>query len=144
MNIEMILEKILEKKDLFYVFIELPEFWEVRAEGLYGAVYNKNEKQAMIYFKDPIDLRLVERVEWLNASKEVYKIDYYGNYGYAYCKAYLDEGKIVSKSYFSKAYEEKIQVNLSNGVVTVYDRGQVSRIYHSEEEFVEYYKSICE
>lgn len=32
---------------------------------------------------------MVEHVEWLNDNQEVYKIDYYGNYGYAYCSAFF-------------------------------------------------------
>ncbi len=139
MNIESIIAKHVEKKDVFYVFMDLPEFWEVRPDGLNGAIYNKNEKVAMIYFKNPIELRYVERVEWLSVTKEVFKIDYYGDFGYAYCTAYFHEGKMVSKSYFSPEHEEKLQLNLSNGVVTLYDKGKVSKLFHSEEEFVEYY-----
>ena len=142
MNIETIIGKYLEKKELFYVFLEVPRYWEIRAEGIWGAVYNKNEKKAMIYFKEPIDLRMVERVEWISGNDEIYKIDYYGEYGYVYCTVFLDEGKIVSKSYYNKNHEEKLQKNISNGVVTTYNQGCISKIFHSEEEFVEYYKEM--
>lgn len=143
MNIETIIEKHLEKKELFYVFLDLPKFWEVRAEGLWGAIYNKNQKMAMVYFNNPIDLRMVERVEWLTSNQEVYKIDYYGNYGYAYCTVFFDEGKMVLKSYYTKEHEEKIQINLTNGVVSLCDQGHISRMFHSEEEFVKYYNDIA-
>lgn len=142
MSIETIIEKNLEKKELFYVFLDLPKFWEVRNEGMLGAIYNKNKKIATVYFNNPIDLRMVERVEWLSDCHEVYKIDYYGNYGFVYCTAFFDEGKMVSKSYYNEAHEEKIQINLSNGVVTLYNQGCISKIFHSEEEFVEYYKEM--
>lgn len=142
MNIETIIEKYLEKKELYYVFIDLPLYWEVRAAGVWGAVYNKNQKMAMIYFHDPVDMRMVERVEWLTDKQEVYKIDYYGKYGYPYCVAYFDEGKMVSKSYYTKEHEEKLQVNLSNGVVSLYNQGCVSAIFKSEEEFIKYYNEM--
>ncbi len=144
MTIDAIYEKYLDKKDIFYVFIDLPEFWEVRPDGLNGAVYNRNEKVAMIYFKNPIDLRLVDRVEWLSPTEEIYKIDYYGDYGYVYCTAHLEDGKIVTRSYFSPEHEEKILLNYSNGVVTLFDKGQVSKIFPSEEEFIRYYEEKVE
>lgn len=142
MNIEALCEKYLEKKDIFYVFLDLPEFWEVRADGLNGAIYNKDEKVAMIYFKAPIDLRFVDRVEWLNETKDVYKIDYYGDFGYAYCQACMENGQVVTKSYFSPQYEERILLNYSNGVVTVFDGGKISKLFSSEDEFMKHYNEI--
>lgn len=142
MSIESIFEGKLEKKDIFYVFIDLPDFWEVRADGLNGAVYNNDQKSAMIYFKQPIDLRLVDRVEWITDSGEIYKIDYYGDFGYPYSVAYLEEGKVVTKSYFTPEHEEKIQINYSNGVVSLYDKGHVYRNFESEEEFIRFYDEI--
>lgn len=56
---------------------------------------------------------------------------------------FFDEGKMVSKSYYNKEHEEKLQIDLSNGVVILYNQGCISRMFHSEEEFVKYYdKSI--
>lgn len=143
MNIETIIEKYLEKKELYYVFIDLPKFWEIRAAGKWGAIYDKNIKKAMIYFHNPIDMRLVERVEWLSDSQKVCRIDYYGNYGYPYCTAFFDKEKMVSKSYYTKTHEEKLQINLSNGVVVLFDKGCISKIFESEATFVEYYKEMA-
>ena len=122
----------------------MPDFWDVRADGFDGAIYNQARKVAKIYFKEPIIQRIVDRVEWFSSNKEVYKIDYYGSYGYPFCTALLDEGKIVSKSYYSPNKKELIQLNVSNGVVSVFENGTVSNLFHSEEEFVKYYCETME
>lgn len=150
MNIESVFKEYvyqkegikLEKKDIFYVFIELPELWEVRSDDLNGAVINRNQKMAGIYFKEPIIERLVDRVEWYNSMQNVYRIDYYGDYGYVYCEAFLNNGVVVSKSYYTPEHKEIIEHNISNGVVSLYENGSVFKLFHSDADFVEYCQEL--
>ena len=68
---------VLKEKDRYYAFIDIPQYWSVRADGLNGAIYDNKTKKANIYFKNPIEKRMVSRVEWIdrNNTKEVSKFD---------------------------------------------------------------------
>lgn len=72
---------VLKEKDRYYAFIDIPQYWSVRADGLNGAIYDNKTKKANIYFKNPIEKRMVSRVEWIDRNNTVYRIDYYkGSY----------------------------------------------------------------
>lgn len=126
---------IVNEKDLFYVFINVPKFWEIQAEGVNGAIYSCGIKKANIYFKEPLENRNVHRIEWLTDKGKICKIDYYGKYGYAYCSVFIREDRIVSKSYYTSEHVLVIHINDSNGVVSLYDKGHVSALFSSEKEF---------
>lgn len=68
---------VLKEKDRYYAFIDIPQYWSVRADGLNGAIYDNKTKKANIYFKNPIEKRMVSRVEWIDRNNTVYRIDYY-------------------------------------------------------------------
>lgn len=124
------------EQDLYYAFIETPPFWEVQAKDGDGVVIYQGKIKAMIYFRYPYEKRLVQRVEWLSETGVVYKIDYYNRYGWVYCTAFAnDEGDIISKSYYNSKRQELINVNVGNGRVLTYENGQVSKIYHTIEDF---------
>ena len=59
---------VLKEKDLYYAFIETPQYWSIRADGVNGAIYDNKTKMANIYFKNPIEKRMVSRVEWIDAN----------------------------------------------------------------------------
>ena len=40
----------LVEKNLFYNFIDLPEFWEVRLTGWTGGIFDMGREKAKIYF----------------------------------------------------------------------------------------------
>ena len=131
--------KTLLQKDLYYAFVETPEFWQIKAEGGNGAIFDMGVKKANVYVRPPYEKRYVERVEWLNEAGCVYRIDYYNRYGYVYCRAYLDNnGAIESKSYYTSSNEEIININGNNGIVTLFEHGCVSNIFPSTKEFEEY------
>jgi len=131
-------EKKLKLKDLFFVFIDVPPYWEVRADGLNGAIYDMGEKKATIYFKEPIMNRNIHRVEWLSENGQVVRIDYYNRFGYVYCREYFNEdGKKISKSYYTSENKEVININFSNGVVCEFNDGCVCAVYTSEAELIQ-------
>lgn len=82
---------VLKEKDRYYAFIDIPQYWSVRADGLNGAIYDNKTKKANIYFKNPIEKRMVSRVEWIDRNNTVYRIDYYNKYGYMYCSENVSE-----------------------------------------------------
>ncbi len=125
-----------KEKDIFYVFLDIPEFWEIRPEGVNGVLFNRGKKVATIYFKEPIEKRNVQRIEWNTEQGSIYKIDYYCKYGFHYCSAYIRDNDFVeAKVYYTSDHKELINVNCSNGVVTLFENGQVVSLFSSVEEF---------
>lgn len=53
--------KFRKKRELYYDFIEVPAFWEIRAAGSQGAVYDMNCKKADI-LAQPREKRSVQRL----------------------------------------------------------------------------------
>lgn len=37
---------VLKEKDRYYAFIDIPQYWSVRADGLNGAIYDNKTKKA--------------------------------------------------------------------------------------------------
>ena len=73
-------------KELHNAFLDIPPYWHVMVEGVLGAIYDMDKKKATIYFREPKNKRVVERVEWLTDSGYVCKIDYYNQYGFVGCR----------------------------------------------------------
>jgi len=133
----LMLEKTTpQEKRLFHAFLELPEFWEVRSDGRRGAVFNMGVKQAYIYYQNPEQERIVERVEWLEKDGRVFRTDFYNCFGYVFSSSYFSsEGKPVMKAFYTSEHEEIINVNYSNGTVLLFENGKVKQVFHTEEEF---------
>ena len=109
-------------KDVYYAFVTMPKFWEVRAMGINGAIYDMGEKKADIFFREPIERRLVQRVEWYDRAGSIYRKDYYDRYGNVYRTDWTEQGKVSIKSYYTSAHQEVICANQSNQVITFRDR----------------------
>lgn len=133
-------EEILEEKDLFFDFIEVPEFWEIRAVGLYGGIYDMGCKKADIYFTDPIEKRNVKRVEWCMENGWKYKIDHYNKYALKYASEFLDiDGNVESKVFYSGRNQEMVVEQPQNDVVTLLEGGKTRAFFVSYAEFLAYY-----
>lgn len=129
--------KLLEKKEVFYAFVDLPEYWSVRPAGENGAVFDMGKKKADVYFQSPKLKRNVHRIEWLADNGRVFRKDYYNSYGFVYCMEYLDENEnVISKGYYTSAHEEVININCSNGIVSLFEQGCLKKIFSSVEIFL--------
>lgn len=93
---------VLKEKDRYYAFIDIPQYWSVRADGLNGAIYDNKTKKANIYFKNPIEKRMVSRVEWIDRNNTVYKVDYYNKYGYMYCSENVSGGNVTVREFYDR------------------------------------------
>ena len=134
-------QEVLEKRELFYDFLEVPEYWEIRSADIYhGEVYDMGCKKANIYFTEPIEKRNVQRVEWCMENGWVYKIDYYNKYALKYASAFLDmEGNLESKVFYSSRNQEIIVEQPQNDVVTLLEGGKTKAFFTSRLEFIQYY-----
>ncbi len=125
------------EKELYYDFLEVPEYWEIRSVGMYAAVYDMGYKKADIYFKEPTN---VQRVEWCMENGWVYKIDYYNKYALKYASEFLDvDGNVESKVIYSVKNQEVIVEQPQSDTVTLLEEGKLKRFFTSYVAFIEYY-----
>jgi Domain of unknown function (DUF1975). len=125
-------QKEFVEKSLFYNFIELPEFWEVRLTGWTGGIFDMGCEKAKIYFKEPAEERNVQRVEWHMENGWVYKIDYYNKYGLKYASEFLDTDRNVeSKVFYSDKNQEIVVEQPVNHIISLLERGTVRKMFDS-------------
>lgn len=131
----------LPEKDLFYNFIELPEFWEVRLSGwTTGGIFDMGIEKAKIYFREPVEKRNVQRVEWHMEDGWVYKIDYYNRYGLKYASEFLDTDRNVeSKVFYSDQNQEIVIEQPVNHMIFLLENGAVRRMFDSYAGLVDQY-----
>lgn len=125
-----------QMKELHNAFLDIPPYWHVMVEGLFGAIYDMDKKKATIYFREPKQKRLVERVEWLAEAGYVCRIDYYNKYGFVACRVIMNaEGKALIKTYYSSKGEEIISHNLIVDSITIFEKGQVKDVFENARSF---------
>lgn len=128
----------LKERRLHFNFLPVPEFWEIRMDGLHGAIYDMSCKKANIYFiPDSHDL---QRVEWCMEDGWVYRIDYYNQYALKYASEFLDaDGNVESKVFYSRKNQEVVVEQPQNDTVTLLERGQVKAFFTSRAQFIEHF-----
>ena len=158
---------VLKEKDRYYAFIDIPQYWSVRADGLNGAIYDNKTKKANIYFKNPIEKRMVSRVEWIDikvleqTGPKTYttfgtRISPKSYRGFAdYLEAYLKYNKIYDENIWLTSDEIlnkfawdygnfKIsylpQNRLNSDLTVITQTNTAFRILCSEEQQVNWYK----
>lgn len=130
----------LYEKELFCNFLEVPEFWEIRSIDFHGAIYDMGCKKADIYFAEPTEKKIVQRVEWCMENGWIYKIDYYNKYAMKYASEFRDmDGNVESKVYYSAKNQEVIVEQPQNDTITLLENGTVKAFFTSYAEFLEYY-----
>ena len=130
---------VLKEKDLYYAFIDIPQYWGVRADGLNGAIYDNKTKKANIYFKNPIEKRMVSRVEWIDRNNTVYRIDYYNKYGYKYCSENVRGGNVTSREFYDRNGDIKVIEQTGSKTYTTLDTSISPRSYRGFADYLEAY-----
>lgn len=130
---------VLKEKDLYYAFIDIPQYWSVRADGLNGAIYDNKTKKANIYFKNPIEKRMVSRVEWIDRNNTVYRIDYYNKYGYKYCSENVSGGNVTVREFYDRNGDIKLIEQTGSKTYTTLDTGISPRSYRGFADYLEAY-----
>lgn len=133
-------QKEFAERDLFYNFIELPEFWEVRLTRQTGGIFDMGCEKAKIYFREPAEKRNVQRVEWHMEDGWVYKIDYYNKYALKYASEFPDaDGTVESRVFYSDKNQEMVAEQPVNGRIVLLDHSIVKKIFDSRADFITYY-----
>lgn len=130
---------VLKEKDLYYAFIETPQYWSIRADGVNGAIYDNKTKMANIYFKNPIEKRMVSRVEWIDRNNTVYRIDYYNKYGYKYCSDNVRGGNVISREFYDRNGDIKVIEQTGSKIYTTLGTGISPRSYRGFADYLEAY-----
>lgn len=131
---------IFQEKGLFYDFLEVPEFWEIRFAGVQAAVYDMGCKKADIYFTEPLEKNNVRRVEWCMEDGWVYRIDHYNQYALKYASEFRDmDQNVESKVYYSARNQEVIVEQPGNDAVTLLQDGRMRAFFTSYTEFIAYF-----
>ena len=132
------------KRELHYNFIKIPEFWEIRAEGVNGAIYDMGYKKASIYFTEPIEKRNVQRVEWCMENGWIYKVDIYNKYGLKYISEFHDtDGKIESRVFYSDRNQEIIIEQPQSDTIILLKDGKVEAYFTSYMQFIEHFLTLA-
>lgn len=130
---------VLKEKDLYYAFIETPQYWSIRADGVNGAIYDNKTKMANIYFKNPIEKRMVSRVEWIDRNNTVYRIDYYNKYGYKYCSENVRDGNVISREFYDRNGDIKVIEQIGSKTYTTLGTGISPKSYRGFADYLEAY-----
>lgn len=130
---------VLKEKDLYYAFIETPQYWSIRADGVNGAIYDNKTKMANIYFKNPIEKRMVSRVEWIDRNNTVYRIDYYNKYGYKYCSENVNGGNATVREFYDRNGDINVIEQTGSKTYTTLGTGISPRSYRGFTDYLEAY-----
>ena len=125
-----------KEKELYYAFIDIPQYWGVRADGLNGAIYDNKTKKANIYFKNPKEKRMVSRVEWIDRNNTVYRIDYYNKYGYKYCSENVKGGNVISREFYDRNGDIKVIEQTVSKTYTTLGTGISPRNYRGFADYL--------
>lgn len=128
-----------KEKELYYAFIDIPQYWGVRADGLNGAIYDNKNKKANIYFKNPKEKRMVSRVDWIDRNNTVYRIDYYNKYGYKYCSENVKCGNVISREFYDRNGDIKVIEQTVSKTYTTLGTGISPRSYRGFADYLEAY-----
>ena len=127
---------MLKEKELYYAFIDIPQYWSVRADELNGAIYDNKTKKANIYFKNPKEKRMVSRVEWIDRNNTVYRIDYYNKYGYKYCSENVKGGNVISREFYDRNGDIKVIEQTVSKTYTTLGTGISPRNYRGFADYL--------
>lgn len=99
--------------------IDLPKFWEIKADSQGGEVLDHGQKWANIRYWKNNNLRQVSQVEWLDKSGQVRVIDHYNQWGWKYAVTSCDKnGRQAITSYFASNGHEVLIHNHLTGDYT--------------------------
>lgn len=128
-------------EDVYYedTHFSIPQYWSVRADGLNGAIYDNKTKKANIYFKNPIEKRMVSRVEWIDRNNTVYRIDYYNKYGYMYCSENVSGGNVTVREFYDRNGDIKVLEQTGPKTYTTFGTRISPKSYRGFADYLEAY-----
>lgn len=107
-----LLKKSSHEKPKFFNDLNLPAYWEIRANGNNGEIFEDYKKKGhIIYSTRPGDYRLIQAVEWLNDAGRVRSVDMYNQNGVLFGRKTFSDGHHVLTTYFDPTGREVLLMN---------------------------------
>ena len=100
---------------------------------------NNKTKKANIYFKNPIEKRMVSRVEWIDRNNTVYKVDYYNKYGYMYCSENVSGGNVTVREFYDRNGDIKVLEQTGPKAYTTFGTRISPKSYRGFADYLEAY-----
>jgi len=126
-------EGFREGQARFFNQIEIPDYWEIKADGLSGKILDKNKLRGRIFYA-PVGRRLVSDVDWLDEKGFARITDHYDSYGLLYSRDYFNKsGEKFARIWFDRG-QERIYENYVTGNIVLTLDGK-DYIFNNKTEF---------
>lgn len=100
--------------------IELPDYWEINADGMSARVYDRNHLRARIFYAKTEQSRIVSDADWLDENGTVRFTDHYDLHGLLYARTTFNEkGERFCCSWMDEEGRERVVENYVTGDILV-------------------------
>ena len=114
--------------------IEVPDYWEIAADGASGKVFDRSHLRARIFYARGVEGRVVSDVDWLDEGGMVRFTDHYDLKGQLYARTTFNErGERFCRSWMDELGRERIVENYVTGDLLV-TRDGVTRLFRNRTE----------
>jgi accessory Sec system glycosyltransferase GtfB len=118
----------------FFNQIELPDFWEIKADGSSAQVYDKSHLRARVFYAPTEARRIVRDVDWLDENGRVRFTDHYDLEGLLYARTTFNEKEErFCCSWFDDLGRERVVENYVTGDILVTRNGTIGRFGNRTE-----------
>lgn len=120
---------------IHYMFVKLPALWKIQPDYKGGYwILDGEDKKGQIFVNSQ-NAEYVDYIKWFLENGQLLYLDEYREYWYPYKRRIYLNGSVAYSVYFDMYGQKIYEVNESNGVVTWFKHGRVSKIYPSLNEF---------
>jgi len=128
-------EGFREGQARFFNQIEIPDYWEIKADGLSGKILDKNKLRGRIFYA-PVGRRLVSDVDWLDEKGFARITDHYDSYGLLYSRDYFNKsGEKFARIWFDRGQERIYENYVTGNIVLTLDGRIISLIIRPNLQF---------
>lgn len=137
-------KRTLQRKPKFFNDLQLPPYWEIRANSNFAEIFEGYKKKGHInYSNHPGDYRFIQSVEWLNESGRIRAMDLYNQNGLIFGKETYSDGEHVLTSYLDESGREVILFNHILGTIQL-DYNEKKYIFSDYSSFVLFYLDVAQ
>ncbi len=114
--------------------IEVPDYWEIAADGTSGTVHDRNRLRARLFYARGTEGRIVSDVDWLDEGATVRFTDHYDREGILRARTTFNgRGQRFCRSWFDDLGRERIVENYVTGDIVV-TRNGATQLYRSRTD----------
>ncbi|AEA00388.1 MULTISPECIES: accessory Sec system glycosylation chaperone GtfB [Aerococcus] len=107
-------------KALYFNELPMDPFWEISGDNSKAQVKDLGQLKAQIYYADPKEQRLINKVDWLDEQGRVAFVDLYNQFGRHFSRIAFDmAGGMSMQTYYDTMGREVIVHNLVTAAVSL-------------------------